>query len=329
MGLLLSFLFGFVPMFLFAAFVNWMDRYEKEPKILLGGAFLWGAIVAAGAAFVINTLLGIGVYLFTNSDTATELTTGSIFAPVIEESLKGFAVLLVFLFFYNKFDSILDGIIYAAITALGFAATENTYYIYQYGYVENGMTGLLAMVFVRVFLVGWQHAFYTAFTGIGLGIARLNKNWIVKLLAVFTGWALAVITHSVHNTLASILPGAAGRVIGTALDWSGWLVMFIFVLYMLSRERKLIENQLREEVALGIISVQQYQTACSAWAQMGARISSVFSGHYRSTDRFYQICGELVHKKQQFIRLGEEKGNSRIIEKLRGELRFLSPQAVG
>ena len=48
-------------------------------------------------------------------------------APIIEESLKGLAVLLVFLLFRKEFDSILDGIVYAAITALGFAATENSH----------------------------------------------------------------------------------------------------------------------------------------------------------------------------------------------------------
>jgi len=48
MALLGAFFFGFVPMFLSAAFVNWLDRYEKEPKILLSGAFLWGVVIAGG-----------------------------------------------------------------------------------------------------------------------------------------------------------------------------------------------------------------------------------------------------------------------------------------
>ena len=39
MAFLVSLFFGFVPMFMFAAFVNWLDRYEKEPKLLLGAAF--------------------------------------------------------------------------------------------------------------------------------------------------------------------------------------------------------------------------------------------------------------------------------------------------
>ena len=57
MGILLSLFFGFVPMLLFAWLIYWLDRYEKEPKVLLGGVFLWGAVVAAGGAFLVNTLL--------------------------------------------------------------------------------------------------------------------------------------------------------------------------------------------------------------------------------------------------------------------------------
>ena len=52
MALAGAFFFGFVPMLLLAAFVNWLDRYEKEPILLLGGVFLWGAVVAAGSAFL-------------------------------------------------------------------------------------------------------------------------------------------------------------------------------------------------------------------------------------------------------------------------------------
>ena len=102
MGIFLSFLAGLLPMLFFAWIVYWFDRYEKEPKILLGVVFIWGAVIAAGSAFVINTMLGMGVYLFTGSEAATDLTTGALIAPVVEESLKGLAVLLVFLIFRSE-----------------------------------------------------------------------------------------------------------------------------------------------------------------------------------------------------------------------------------
>lgn len=325
MGIFLSLLAGLLPMLFFAWIVYWIDRFEKEPKILLGFVFIWGAVIAAGTAFVINTILGMGVYFFTGSEAATDLTTGALIAPVVEESLKGLAVLLVFLIFRTEFDSILDGIVYASIVALGFAATENAYYIYKFGYTENGIQGLLWLVAVRVLMVGWQHPFYTAFTGIGLAIARLNRNLAIKLSAPLIGWCIAVFAHSIHNTLASTLTGTEGLVVGTTLDWTGWSLMLLFIFWAISRERYWVQEQLNEEVALGLLSPAQYRTACSAWLQNSARLEALFQGRYQSTSRFYQICAELAYKKKQLAILGEEQGNSFIVQKLRDELLKLSP----
>lgn len=325
---MLSILLGIIPMLLFAFLVYWLDHYEKEPKLLLGGVFAWGAIVAAGGAFLINTLLGTGIYLFTGSETATNLSTSAVIAPIIEESLKGFAVIIVFLFFRREFDSILDGIIYASVAALGFAATENIYYLFNYGYLEDGLGGLLVLAFIRIILVGWQHPFYTAFIGIGLALARLNRNPVIKVIAPVAGWGLAVLTHGLHNTLASLLTGGGGFLLGSVVDWTGWAMMFGFILWNISREQRYLSLQLREEVTLGNLTLNQYRIACSAWAQSAARISSLFRGRYQQTSRFYQLCGELAHKKHQREKLGEEGGNTALILRLREELFVLSPVVI-
>src|SRR5215213_3174858 len=184
MALLASFFFGFAPMLLFAAFVNWLDRYEKEPKLLLGAAFLWGVIIAGGGAYILNTAFGIGIYALTGSEGAAEFGTTSIVAPIIEEGLKGLAVLVVFLMFRKEFDSVLDGVVYGAVAAMGFAAIENVLYIYRNGFLEGGWEGFWMLVVIRVILVGWMHPFFTAFTGIGLAIARMTPNVLVKIIAV-------------------------------------------------------------------------------------------------------------------------------------------------
>lgn len=100
MAVLLSLFFGFVPAFLMAVFVYWLDRYEKEPVPLLGAAFFWGAVIAAGGAYVVNTVLGIGIYAVSGSADIADQTTASLVAPFVEEGLKGLAVVLVFLFFH-------------------------------------------------------------------------------------------------------------------------------------------------------------------------------------------------------------------------------------
>lgn len=325
MGFILSVIFGFLPMLVFAFFIFWLDRYEKEPRQLLGGAFVWGAVVAAGFAFFVNTIIGAGIFVITGSELIAQQTTGSLIAPIIEEILKGTAVLIVFYFYRKEFDSILDGIVYAGITALGFAATENTYYIFNYGYLESGYAGLLTLVFIRVILVGWQHPFYTVFFGIGLAIARLSQHRLKRLLFPAGGLFLSIALHSIHNTIPSIIPGIAGIVIGTIFDWTGWFGLGIFILYVIHHEKILIQSELIEEVQLGIISLDQYHKSSSNIARFKTLLNHVGKPSFRTFAQFYQLCAELAHKKHQFRRMGDEEGNLTIINQLRNELAKLSP----
>jgi RsiW-degrading membrane proteinase PrsW (M82 family) len=326
MPFLVSLFFGFVPMFMFAVLVNWLDRYEKEPKLLLGAAFVWGVVIAGGGAFILNTAFGIGIYALTGSEGAAEFGTTSIVAPIIEEGLKGLAVLAVFLMFRSEFDSVLDGVVYAAVTAMGFAALENVLYIYRDGYLESGWEGLWTLVIIRVVLVGWMHPFFTAFTGIGLAIARMSRNVLVKIIAVPTGYAIAVTAHAFHNTFSGLIGGVQGFVAGTFVDYLGYAAMIVFIIWMIVYERNILKRNLRDEVANGLISQKQY-TSATSFFQTNAHLAALTSGTYRSTARFYQVCGELAHKKEQLARVGDENGNTKIIETLRAELTQLGPQA--
>jgi len=318
MALVASVLLAFIPAFLMAAFIYWLDRYEKEPLIVLGAAFFWGAVVAAGGSYVLNTVFGLGIYVLTGSGDVTDQATTSLVAPLVEEALKGTALLVIFVGFRREFDSILDGIIYAGITALGFAATENVQYIYEHGYLDGGWEGFWQLVFIRDFVVAWQHPFYTAFTGIGLAIARLHHNALLKLLATATGYSLAVLTHGFHNSFSSILGGLEGFALGSLIDWFGWLLMALFILFMITRERALMQRQLKEEVGGGVLSASQYARALSPLT-----MSLAFVTGGPAAARFYRLCGELAHKKEQMSRFGDENGNAALIDSLRGELAAL------
>jgi RsiW-degrading membrane proteinase PrsW (M82 family) len=318
--------FGFVPMFLFAAFVNWLDRYEKEPKLLLGAAFVWGVVIAGGGAFVLNTAVGIGVYSITGSIQAADFSTTSIAAPIIEEALKGLAVLLVFLMFRKEFDCILDGIVYGGITAMGFAAIENVLYIYRNGYQQGGWEGFWILVFIRVVLVGWMHPFFTAFTGIGLALVRISGNPLVKLLALPSGYLVAVATHAFHNTFSSVIGGGGGFILGLAADYFGYAFMLGFIIWMIVHERSILKNQLVEEVDNGAITSHQYNTAISFF-QIGVHLSALASGSFRATSRFYQALGKLAHKKEQSQNMGDVLVNAQVIANLRAEIMLLAPSA--
>jgi protease PrsW len=326
MALAGAFFFGFVPMFVFAAFVNWLDRYEKEPKLLLGAAFVWGVVIAGGGAFILNTAFGIGIYAITGSESLADVGTTSIVAPIIEEALKGLAVLIVFLMFHDEFDSVLDGIVYGAITAMGFAAIENVLYIYRNGFQDAGWSGFWTLVFIRVFLVSWMHPFFTAFTGIGLAVARLSRNLLVKIIAIPGGYTVAVMAHAFHNTFSSVIGGNGGFYLGIFADYIGYAFMLGFIIWIISRERNILKKQLVEEVNNGLLTPKQYNSAISFF-QTNVHLAALSSGTFRATSRFYQACGELAHKKEQLAKLGNEDGNMKTIERLRAELVRLAPLA--
>ncbi len=313
---------SFGPALIYAAIIYWLDRFEKEPLRLLAGVFLWGAVVATIGAIIATTVLEQSVQFLTGSAAVAEITGTTLLAPIVEESLKGMAVLIIFLAFPHEFDSALDGIVYAAITALGFAATENVLYLYFQGYLSDGASGLTALFVLRVLLGGWGHAVYTASIGIGLAAARLHRGWAIKILAPIAGWAVAVFLHALHNSMATLLGaqfGLGGIFITLLVDWTGWAVALGLVVWAVFRERHWMRSYLREEVSLGTISAAQYRTACSLRAQIAARARG------RAARQFYGTCAELAQKKHQLAMLGEERGNRARVSALRDSLVQLSP----
>jgi RsiW-degrading membrane proteinase PrsW (M82 family) len=329
MGFLLAFLLSFIPALLCATMVYWLDRYEKEPRILLGMVFGWGAVIAILGAVVAQGFLTGVMTAAGGSEQAADFAGMAVFAPVTEESLKGIAVLLVFLVLRREFDSVLDGIVYAAVVALGFAATEDLFYLYG-EFTEKGMDGMLGLFVLRIVMGIWDHPFYTSFIGIGLAMSRLSRSTFVRWVAPPVGWCLALGFHGLHNTLATLSEGTPGlAVLMLLVDWSGWLFMSILIFVLIRREGRLVGTQLKEEMDAGRLSPEQYRTASSSWARMGARLRALFRGRMGATRRFYQVCGELAHKKEQLARLGDEGRNIALVEQLRAELAGLSGQAVG
>jgi RsiW-degrading membrane proteinase PrsW (M82 family) len=331
MAFLLAFLLSFGPALACAAVVYWLDRYEKEPEILLGATFAWGAVVSIAGALLVQSALETAVSLVTGSQRVADFAGTTLFAPLTEESLKGFAVLIVFVVMRHELDSVLDGIVYAAVTALGFAATEDFFYLLgastQGGL--HGLHGLGNVFYLRVVLGMWDHPFYTSFIGIGLAVSRLSRPVPVRWLAPPAGWAAALGFHSLHNTLAALSEGkpALGSVM-FLLDWGGWLAMSLLILASIRREGRLVGIHLAEEVEHGRLTFAQYRTAVSGWGRSEACLRALFRGRLRSTSRFYQVCGELAHKKEQLGCLGDEGCNTALVAKLRAELGALSRQAV-
>ncbi len=285
MALLAAILLSFGPALVFAWLLYWLDRYEPEPLPLIIAVFIWGAVVSAGGAFILNNIaqdLFFEIYATSNEAIFAQKT---IAAPLIEESLKIFAVLIVFLIRTEEFDSIIDGIVYAGIVALGFAATENVYYLYQGGYLANGVDGLFLQFIFRVLLGAWNHTLYTAIFGIGLALARLNYKKEIRFLSIAIGAILAFFAHAIHNRL-HINAEDLGKLFQVMLvDWLAWLLLAYLIFWALKKERQWVFSEMQTEVARGTISNSQYLDLISPKRNMIDYFQSVLRREVMKVER--------------------------------------------
>ena len=117
-------------------------------------------------------------------------------APVIEEIAK-FSMVRIFIFNNTEFDEPMDGIVYGASVALGFASVENCSYLFA-------SKGNLMPVFIaRAVLSVPGHALCSSMWGYGLGQAKFASKEYGKRY-IRNGLILAVVSHAVFNLFASL-----------------------------------------------------------------------------------------------------------------------------
>ncbi|GAA1501990.1 PrsW family intramembrane metalloprotease [Nocardioides humi] len=175
----------------------WLDRYEPEPRLLLASGLAWGAFVATMAAIVVQGLGGLLVGF-------TDTFSLAVLAPVIEEASKGLFLVLLLWWRRAEIDGILDGIVYAGMVGVGFAFTENILYLAAAyngtdGMGPGGIEAVTGTFVVRCVFSPFAHPLFTAFTGLGIGLAVASRSTAVRWLAPVGGYVLAVLAHATWN----------------------------------------------------------------------------------------------------------------------------------
>ena len=233
-----------VPMM---AFVMALDSLEPEPRHLLAATFLWGAGASVVLSMVFEGLGGITLGgLGADSNTAVIVVV----APVVEESMKGLAVFAIFWFRRSQLNGITDGVVYAATTALGFAAAENIGYYVQAA--QDGGGPSLALLFVlRGVMSPFAHPVFTAMTGIAVARAVRARGPARGLLPV-AGLLLAMALHATWNGLAPL--GLGGFV--AAMVVVGGVLVAILVALRRARRRTIaqIESCMAAYLPTGLVT---------------------------------------------------------------------------
>ena len=314
----LAILGAVIPAAIYVVIIWWLDRYEKEPLWFLVFAFLWGAIPANVFAALFNTLFGLPLLII--DPLIGELGTAAIIAPIIEETAKGLALILLVLLFRHEFDDVLDGIIYGAMIGFGFAMTEDfDYFMRAFG--EGGWEGLFLILLLRPTLFGIAHAAYTSITGAGVGLARISGRKWMWLVAVPVAWLIAVGLHAFNNGITIL--GLPGCCLALSSNWLAVLVMLIIIFVALLWETRWIREQLWEEVQRGLFTAQEYHVISSSWRRLGARFRALTSGGWRAWrdhGRLFQLASDLALKKHQLHRVGDEGRTAADVAHLRAEI---------
>ncbi|MFE0803689.1 PrsW family intramembrane metalloprotease [Streptomyces sp. NPDC058812] len=210
-GFLVGLGLAVLPVPLLIAAFRWLDRVEPGPWRNLLFCFAWGACAAALIAIVANSFATRWIATATADPAGADTLGATVIAPVVEESAKAAAVLLVFLFRRRHFTGIVDGVVIAGVTATGFAFTENILYLGN-AFGTDQLTGdsgiasvTAATFFVRIVMSPFAHPLFTVLTGIGFGIAALSagRHRLRRALLPLAGLLLAMGVHALWNGSAA------------------------------------------------------------------------------------------------------------------------------
>ena len=263
---------GVLQTILYLLFIRAIDLYEREPLHYVVPVFIWGFAVATTISLVFNTVANMTFEAVATRQVA-DFVTAVFVAPVVEESTKGLALLIIFVVAYLasrrrrliEFAGVMDGIVYGSAVGFGFALAEDILYGVQFG-AETFL--------VRRILGGFAHAAFTSLTGIGIGLIPFIHNRALRIIPPLLGLLGAILLHATFNFLATTLGLAAYLFMIVVV-----LVYLVVIVVWLAFERRTIRAELRDEVDRGLVSAGEYVILPTYFRRTGYYLRLIFSGH--------------------------------------------------
>ncbi|QDO94765.1 PrsW family intramembrane metalloprotease [Formosa sediminum] len=171
------------------------DMYEKEPKILLFYNFILGAVISVIITTIISLLYNYTLIL--DDYSITHQFINAFLVVALTEEFSKYVIVRYFSQPNKDFNEPFDGIMYAVMVSMGFAATENLLYVYQGG-IQSGI--------LRAFTAVPAHASFAIIMGYFMGKAKFSKHRIKYNLL---GLLLAMLFHGTYDFFLFIdfIPG--------------------------------------------------------------------------------------------------------------------------
>ncbi|WP_353778260.1 YhfC family glutamic-type intramembrane protease [Winogradskyella sp. 3972H.M.0a.05] len=189
-------LLAIAPVFVIIVYVYTRDKYEKEPGSFLFKNFLLGAIVS----IVVTTIIYVVIDQFlplNDKQSIIQQFIKAFFVVGLTEEFSKYIMVRYYAQPNKEFNEPYDGIIYAVMVSMGFAATENIIYVLQGG-VHTAL--------IRAFTAVPAHATFAILMGYFMGKAKFSKN---RIRLNLTGLLLAALFHGAYDFFLFIefIPG--------------------------------------------------------------------------------------------------------------------------
>lgn len=174
------------PVIVIIIYIYIKDKYEKESIRILAFTFALGAIIS----IVITTLLYMFFDLFLPLPDYYSVWQQFVKAFFVVGFIEEFSKYII-IRYYNQpkkyFNEPFDGIIYAVMVSMGFAAVENIMYVSQGG---------IEVALLRAFTAIPAHATFGVIMGYFMGKAKFSKN---KIKWNLIGLSSAILFHGAYD----------------------------------------------------------------------------------------------------------------------------------
>lgn len=253
-GVIVGGVLALVPLGIVFWGIRWIDRWEPEPRGALVFAFLWGAGVSVLIALIVdaeiqNVIAAAGLGGF-----GVEFFGYAVQAPIVEEVGKGLGVLLLFFAVRRHFDGPVDGIVYSAWVAGGFAFTENILY-FGSELASSSTASTVEVFFVRGLMSPFAHVMFTAFIGAAIGYAAQRPGWWRGVVAFGIGLVPAVLLHAFWNGVLFFITDFYGYYVVVQMPL---FFVAVWLVSMLRRqEQRITRERLGEYAAVGWFHEQE------------------------------------------------------------------------
>jgi RsiW-degrading membrane proteinase PrsW (M82 family) len=288
---------GLVPLLIVLPTIAWLDRVEPEPRHSRIHAVLWGASTAIVVSLIVNMSV---------MELWGETVTAVFGAPFVEEALKGLGI--VWAVRRCEVDGPIDGVVYAAWVALGFAVVEDMTY-----FADAPTSGIFVQVFVlRALLTPFAHPLFTMWTGLAIGrqVAAGRKLWPGALW----GYGLAVVAHMAWNgSLVAAEPdegsGDNGNLMLLLLVVVLFVALFVAVFVKLRAMRRTEQRRFEQQLPF---LVRRYgltpeeQLMFTSWKQLVGARRSLPRRQRRAFDAVHSAIARLAAHHRLLTRIDRE-----------------------